>query len=199
MFDHISIFDHNCIFLTQISMFDQHFHLWPQLYFLTQISIFDQHFHLWPQLYFLTQISIFDQNFVFWPSQIGKNFQCDFSNKEVGLTEIEKNDMTKVEGIIADLVEDHKHDLGVVMEDYSKRHESLINEKQFHCLASNKVSFLENWKHGTQRMGDTKGMERHTEFYIYFSGKFLENMRNFLRFFFRKFWILLIRLGKLEI
>lgn len=78
-------------------------------------------------------------------------------NKAVSLTEIEKNDMVKIDSIIGDLVEDHKHDLGVVMEDYSKLHEGLINEKQFSCLSVNKVSFLQNWTRGTARMLDTKG------------------------------------------
>ena len=72
------------------------------------------------------------------------------------MSEEEKKDMTKIDQIIDELVEDHKHDLGVVIEDYRQIHQSLIDEKQYHCLSSNTVSFVENWSRTTSRIGETK-------------------------------------------
>jgi hypothetical protein len=89
-------------------------------------------------------------------SDVSERLESLAQTKALELSEEEKTDMEKVDSIISELVEDHKHDLGVVMEEFTKLHENLINQKQFNCLAMNKISFLENWNRAMSRMSETK-------------------------------------------
>ena len=55
------------------------------------------------------------------------------------------------------MVEDHRHDCGVIVEEFIQNHENLLKEKHFASLGGNKPTFVNHWTSQASRINDTKG------------------------------------------